>query len=140
MSITREWQSASTLPLPTGADDVAERLVLLAHYGADWDVWGGARRVRYWDALAERVKAATFAGPGLADWWTAMSMSLPTAPRNKDERADLASLLACDGQRAVLSVLRNRTDVVVLRVRVIAENRRAARESTDVDDAEVAES
>lgn len=134
MSVTREWQAASPLPLVEGPDDIAERLVLLAHYGADWTVWGGARRVRYWDALLERVKAATFAGPTLADWWSAISTSLPTSPRNSVERAELASLLASPDQKQVLAAFRNRTDVVVLRVRVVAESRRAAYVSTDVDE------
>lgn len=122
-----QWQAASPLPALSGADAVAERLVLLAHYGADFDIWGGARRVRYWDALTEHVLAATFAGPTLADWWTAMSTGLPTAPRNAAERADLAGLLAGGQDRAVLTVLRRRPEALVLRVRVIAETRRANR-------------
>lgn len=120
------WQASATLPPAPPAEHVAERLVLLAHYGADFTVWG-ARRPRYWDALAERVKAATYAGPGLADWWAAIGRSLPTAPRNPAERADAAALIADPDARAVLRALRHRTEVIVLRVRVIAETRRDAR-------------
>ena len=124
-----DWLSVSPLPPLSGPDAIAERLVLLAHYGADFDIWGGARRVRYWDALTEHVIASTFAGPALADWWTAMSAGLPSAPRNADERADLAGLLAGGDDRAVLTVLRRRAEALVLRVRVIAETRRAAHPS-----------
>jgi hypothetical protein len=123
---SEQWRAAVALPEISEAEQVAERLVLLAHYGADFDVWGGARRVRYWDAFAERVKAATYAGPGLTDWWSAISRSLPTSPRDAREREDVARLLAYSEARAVLKVLRARTDVTVLRVRVIAEHRRAA--------------
>lgn len=126
LPVSQEWQTVVNLPPVTVAEDIAERLVLLAHYGADFDVWGTSRRVRYWDALAERVKAATYHGPGLADWWSGISRSLPTSPRTARERADVAALLVQDDERAVLRVLRNRADVVVLRVRVIAEYRRDA--------------
>lgn len=113
------------LPELSAEESVAERLVLLAHYGADFTIWGEKRRVRYWDALAERVKAATFAGPRLADWWERMSHDLPTAPRNAAERADVAALLATPDGSVVVKILRKYADVLVLRVRVIAETRRA---------------
>jgi len=35
---------------------VAERLVALAHGCVDWDVWGGSRAIRYWDALTDQAK------------------------------------------------------------------------------------
>lgn len=124
--VTREWQAAVSLPpVETDAQDVAERLVLLAHYGADFSIWTGKRRVRYWEALTERVKAATFAGPTLGHWWEWLSRDLPTAPRNAREREDLAHLLASENPREVLRVLRGFPEIVVLRVRVIAEARRA---------------
>lgn len=132
-----EWQSAAELPETDEANLIAERLILLAHYGADFTLWGGVRRVRYWDALMERVKAATYAGPTLADWWTAMTRSLPTSPRSGREREDVAVLLSAPDSKAVLKALRGNTEVLVLRVRVIAEYRRNAREpiqrENDVD-------
>lgn len=131
--VSVEWQSVVALPAVSEAESIAERLVLLAHYGADFEVWGGARRVRYWDALAERVKAATYAGPTLADWWERMAVSLPTSPRDARERADVAGLLAYPIPREVLKVLRSQTAVTVLRVRVIAEHRRAAWEARQED-------
>lgn len=125
-SVTRHWQESVDLPESDPATDVAIRLVLLSHYGADFTIWG-SRRKRYWDALTERVKASTYAGPELAHWWEAMSRSLPCAPRNKAEREDLVHLLAFAPARAVLSVLREQPDVVVLHVRVIADARREQR-------------
>jgi hypothetical protein len=129
------WRQVSPLPEVGEPEQIAERLLLLAHYGADFDVWGGSRRMRYWDALAERAKAATFAGPTLADWWSALSMSLSTSPRNPAERADLAGLLAHPDGRQVLRALRDHADVLVLRVRVIAETRKAAREHSSTEPA-----
>lgn len=105
---------------------IAERLVLLAHYGADFGIWGGARRTRYWDALTERVKASTYAGPRLSDWWQSMSKSLPCAPRNAREREDLVSLMSHEPALPVLYYLRRNPDFLVMRVRVIAESRRVA--------------
>lgn len=127
---TVSWQSNVDLPTLSVSEDIAERLVLLAHYGADFDVWGGTRRVRYWDALTERVKASTYGGPTLSDWWTGMVRSLHTQPRNKAEREDLAQLLAVENQREVLKILRNHADVLVLRVRVISDARNKLREET----------
>ena len=124
--VTRQWQSVVDLPAAGWAEDIAERLVLVAHYGADFSVWSGSRRSRYWDALTERVKAATYAGPGLEDWWRHMSTDLPTAPRNPREREALARLIGAQPVRDVLRVLRGYPEVLVLRVRVIAEARRAA--------------
>lgn len=121
-----EWQSIVDLPPTDDASAIAERLVLLAHYGADFTIWGGARRIRYWDALMERVKAATYAGPTLADWWTGMTRSLPTSPRSKRERKDVADLLTYPDGKAVLKILRGNTEVLILRVRVISEYRGAA--------------
>lgn len=119
------WQRAADLPAcPSPAEDVAERLVLLAHYGADFSLWSGRRRLQYWQALTERVKAATFAGPRLGDWWEHLSRDLSTRPRNAAERDSLARLLSYPQARSVLRVLRTYPEVVVLRVRVIAEARR----------------
>lgn len=125
---TSEWLQYSPLPALTGTEGVAERLVLLLHFGADFTVWGGARRVRYWDALAERVKAATYAGPTLADWWSSAAQLIESAPRNQEERTELASLLAVSDQRPVLRALRTHADVLVLRARVVSEHRRQAKE------------
>jgi len=122
--ITEEWRSSIVLPPMPTEGIIAERLVLLAHYGADFNIWGGARRSRYWDALMERTKASTYAGPALSDWWQSMSSSLPCAPRNARERADLVFLMSHEPALPVLYYLRRNPDFLVMRVRVIAEQRR----------------
>jgi hypothetical protein len=117
----------SPLPPLEGPESIAERLVLLVHYGVDFDIWGGLRRVRYWDALTERVKAGTYAGPTLADWWSDVSALISSTPRDASEREELAVLISTSDDRAVLGALRKHAEVLVLRVRVIAEHRRSAR-------------
>ena len=129
MPPTDTWLSYSPLPPLNGAEGVAERLVLLLHHGADFDVWGGARRPRYWSALAERVKAATYAGPTLMDWWGQACSSLPSSPRDEAEREEVAALLGVEEGKEVLSVLRKHADVLVLRARVVSDRKRVARES-----------
>lgn len=125
---TLRWLAQSPLPALDGPAAVAERLVLLIHYGVDFTIWGGARRVRYWDALAERVRAATYAGPALSDWWSAVSVQIVSAPRDASERAEVAVLLSAAEQREVMRILRAQAQVLVLRVRVLSETRKALRE------------
>jgi hypothetical protein len=134
-SPTTQWLTVSPLPALTGVEAVAERLVLLAHYGVDFTVWGGSRRGRYWDALAERVRAATYAGPDLHRWWADLGGQLPSAPRDAAERLELAQLLSGGQDRAVLQVLRDQAPVLVMRVRVVSETRKAAREQADQEQA-----
>src|SRR5690606_3790345 len=50
----------------------AELLVAVAHECRDRGVWGGDRALTYWDRLPEKVRAACYAGPSLADWWQRM--------------------------------------------------------------------
>ena len=129
--ITDEWLSHSPLPPLSGNEQIAERLVLLLHYGVDFSIWGGARRVRYWDALTDRVKAATYAGPTLAHWWGDACAQIVSAPRNEAERLELAALLGSFDQRAVLQAMRKHAEVLVLRVRVISEQRRLQRQALE---------
>ena len=115
----------SPLPALTGPEGVAERLVLLVHRGVDWEVWGGARRVRYWDAFTDRVRASTYAGPTLSEWWQDLCVQISSTPRYPEDRADLARLIASPDQRAVLDALHKHAATLVLRVRVLTETRRA---------------
>lgn len=125
MNATSEWLENSPLPsLPTEAEQIAEKLILIIHYGVDFSIWGGVRRVRYWDALAERVKASTYAGPTLNEWHSNISSSLVSQPRNEKERLELVELLQSDNEREILKTLRNKAQTLVLRVRVISELRK----------------
>lgn len=131
MPTTLEQIEAGPLDPLDGPEGTAERLVLAAHRTVDWDVWGGARRVRYWDALRDRVVMACYRGPTLADWWAAMTRSLSLSePYTKDERAELATLLA-EPARPVLDALRLHADALVLRVRVLSDHKRQERAKAD---------
>jgi hypothetical protein len=108
----------------TWNEQVALDLVIAVHRGCDWTVWGTpSRRVRYWDALTERVKAATYAGPSLDHWWGWISRDLPSQPRDPQARADLQALLSHE-DLPVLKVLRDHAPVLVLRTRVLIESER----------------
>ena len=57
MSVTtKEWMDAAGIDPLEGPARTAELLVASAHRCVDWDIWGGSRRLRYWDALAEAVR------------------------------------------------------------------------------------
>lgn len=115
-------------PLPDldGPDAKADRLVALVHGCMDWDVWGGARRVRYWDALVENTRAACYAGPTVADWWEAMARRMQCGwPYDDSDRAELAVLMAIRDHRPVLDSLRRRAEMLVLRQRVRSDMRKA---------------
>ena len=115
--------SRSPLPALEDAEAVAEALVLLVHRGVNWDVWG-SRAIRYWDAFTERVRASTYAGPSLSQWWQSIASELDSQPRNAQDRADLAGLLACPNQGLVLDAFRRHAPVLVLRIRVLVEHLR----------------
>lgn len=125
--------TAPGLPPLDGADARAERLVLLVHRGVDWDVWGGHRRIGYWDALTDRVKAATYAGPTVSDWWQSISASLSSTPRNPADRIALAHELAAGQDRAVLTSLHRHAAALALRIRIRAEQHRHAATPGDHD-------
>jgi hypothetical protein len=120
--------AAAGLPPLTGPQAVAEQLVMLAHRCADWEVWGGPRTVRYWDALAMRVRAACYAGPTLGAWWERLSRQMSLIPPARaGDRVLLASLLAGGDDLAVLAVLRGQTEMLLVRVRCAVDVRRETR-------------
>lgn len=132
MSTLDDLTAADLVPLD-GPDGIAERLVILLHRGVDWTVWGGTRRVRYWDALADYTRLATYAGPALADWWARASVRLSSdIPIDSDGRAELAGLLTAD-PRPVLEALRHHTNMLVLRCRIVSDARRKAWDSAQAD-------
>ena len=129
---TQAWRSHAALPGLSGPADTAERLLLLVHYGVDWDSWIGARRATYWETLVpDRIIAATYRTNSLMAWWTTLHATLETAPRGKAERAELASLLG-EPAGPVLRVLRTETDALVLRCRIISDAVRQARTAQTV--------
>lgn len=102
---------------------IAERLLLLLHYGIDWSDsnWVTGRRGGYWESvLPSRVRVATFTASDLHHWWTLVSAALTSLPRTDAQRLELATLLTADA-RPVLAVLRDQTPALVLRTRIVAD-------------------
>lgn len=117
------------------AADTAERLLLLLHYGIDWEhSWVADPRYRktYWDEqLPGRVRRAAYRADTLDRWWSDVSGQLGApSPRQKDRRIELATLLR-EPPLPVIAVLRDSLPALLLRVRIIAEavaeQRKAAR-------------
>lgn len=124
-SPTSSWLSAASY-LPALADppsQVAERLILLLHYGIDWSDrnWIGDYVGDYWDnLLPTRVRGATYASSSLHQWWTTVATKLGSTPRNEAQRRELATLLTTD-PLPVLQVMRDQNSALTLRTRIVAE-------------------
>lgn len=135
-SPTDAWLAAVLPEMPPldGPAGIAERLLLLIHYGIDWsDGWVTQRRRTYWDRiLPDRVIAATYRAGVLRRWWRDVAHELGSSPRSMRERAELEQLLRSDSS-AVLEVLRFETEPLLLRVRIVADAVRATRTPTQPD-------
>ncbi|MGV9867247.1 hypothetical protein [Rhodococcus koreensis] len=130
-SVTEQWlATVPQLPLLSDpAAQVAERLMLLLHYGIDWSEknWVAARRGDYWDnLLPTRVRLATYNSINLHQWWTASAARLGSSPRTDEQRSELAMLLTIE-PRPVLQVMRDQTAALTLRTRIVADAVRASR-------------
>ena len=106
----------------------AERLLLLLHYGVDWDAgWVSGKRHAYWDRiLPDYVLQAALRAANLRRFWQQVSQQLQSRPRSSAERVELEALLRGD-DRAVLEALRWETEPLLLRVRIVADAVRAGR-------------
>ena len=122
-SPTDRWLAAlpALTPLP-GPGGTAERLLLLTHYGIDWpSSWVGRYRTTYWsDIFPDRVLKATYRRNTLPGWWTQVGTDLDSAPRNATERREVATLLQ-EPPRPVLQLLREQSQALLLRVRLVAD-------------------
>lgn len=109
--------------LDKDAEIIAEQLIFLMHRGVDWNVWGGERRYRYWDAFTDRIRAATYSGATLQDWWDSLCKQIKSQPKNSADRNFVVSLLSQDAQteKLVLAALRKHSSVLVMRLRVHVE-------------------
>jgi len=112
---------STLLPLPSLEAQLAERLIFLVHEGVNWDIWGGKRRMNYWEALTDRVRAATYAGPTLLHWWEQIAQSIESSPKSAEHRALVSQALIAENQKEVLKYLRYHATVLVMRVRVHIE-------------------
>jgi hypothetical protein len=124
------WLAASPLPPLTGTAGRAERLILHVHYSADFTVWG-SRLERYWDALTDNVRGATYRGRDLPGWWEHITATMGSNPRTPEERQEVTELLYAGDDIAVLNDLRAHTAALVLRARVTSEHYRAQRTPKD---------
>ena len=126
---TDRWLAAAgpVMPALGGPAGTAERLLLLVHYGIDWDSWVGRYRGTYWDRLLpDRVICATYRAGNLRRWWREVSDGLCSAPRSREQRVELETLLRAESL-PVLEVLRFETEALLLRTRIVAEAVRAGR-------------
>ena len=129
-SPTDRWLAAAAdfMPPLEGPAGVAERLLLLVHYGIDWSSgWVARYRVTYWDRLLpDRVICATYRAGTLRRWWRDLAEELGSQPRNAGERAELEQLLRSP-DLPVLEVLRFETEALLLRTRLVADAVRRTR-------------
>lgn len=128
---TVSWLStASYLPaLSDPPSQIAERLILLLHYGIDWSDrnWIADYVGDYWDnLLPTRIRAATYASSSLHQWWTTVATRLGSTPRNEAQRRELATLLTTD-PLPVLQVMRDQNIALTLRTRIVADAVRETR-------------
>lgn len=106
---------AADLPPVDDAADSADLLVAIAHRACP-----DKRRFgkRYWDALAERVRAGTYTGLTLRSWWRRLSTDLGIDSPWPVDTATLVALLDGGQDPRILRILREDTATVVLRVRL----------------------
>lgn len=132
LSPTGRWLAAAGAVMPPldGPAGVAERLLLLVHFGIDWGgSWVGRYRATYWERLLpDRVICATYRSPNLRRWWRDVAAELDSRPRTAAERAELEELLRADSL-PVLEVLRLEAEALLLRTRIVTEAVRAGRAS-----------
>ena len=128
---TERWRAAAPElpPLPGTAHDTAERLLLLLHYGIDWESgWVGARRERYWSITfrsgsgSRRTAVApisTDGGQSQPRHWTRRPATPPSGSKS-------AHCLR-EPPRPVLVALRESTTALVLRTQIITSLYRDSR-------------
>jgi len=115
------------MPALAGPEGTAERLLLLLHYGVDWDGWVSRYLASYWDSLLpDRVVIATWRSDNLRRWWDDVAGELTSRPRDAAERRELEQLLR-EPPFPVLQVLRSEVTSLLLRVRIVADAVRTAR-------------
>ena len=127
---TSRWlaTTADFMPALEGPAWVAERLLLLVHYGIDWSGgWVSRYRSTYWESLLpDRVICATYRSANLRRWWRDVADDLGSQPRTAAERAELEQLLRADSL-PVLEVLRFETEALLLRTLIVADTVRQNR-------------
>lgn len=118
-----DMMAGADLPAVAGPAEAADLLVAVAHRACP-----DKRRFgkRYWDALAERVRAGTYMGPTLRLWWRRLAADMGIDSPFPVDQPLMARLLDSGDDAAVLRVLREETATVVLRVRLAAGTAKTA--------------
>lgn len=124
---TRRWLLQAQLAPLDGPAGTAEALLLLLHYSINWDGWVGAYRGSYWDGLlTDRVLVAAYRSSTLATWWSDVASELDASPRTCEQRRELATLLTHEPV-PVLAIMREQSEALQIRVRLVADAVRASR-------------
>lgn len=130
---TDAWLAAIPEMAPLqGPAGTAERLLLLIHYGIDWQSgWVTGRRGHYWEQiLPDRAVAATFSAATLRRWWCRVAAEVESHPRGDDELAETEQLLRYPAG-PVLEIVRHETPALLLRTRLTTAAVRAQRDTEE---------
>lgn len=75
------YDTSPYAPLPSPAQNIAERLTMLAHLSFNMSVWGSAagRGDRYWPRFGESLEAAA-STVDTASWWRTMMDEMTGVP------------------------------------------------------------
>ena len=127
-------------PLSDPAQNIAERLVMLAHLSFNSRIWS-PRRDRYWPGFRERAEAATN-NPDVATWWGTFIESIEGKPLRKvsllHEKNLLCHPLTLPGTQVedqdVLAVFRRYSMDLVDRARVWVSVRRSLSKDVRIED------
>jgi len=126
---TDRWlASVEGMPPLEGPAGIAERLILLLHYGIDWsNGWVANYRKTYWDqVLPDRLIVATYRADTLRRWWSEVAAELGSQPRNAAERAEVETLLRAEAA-LVMETIRTETEALLLRTRITTDAVRTGR-------------
>lgn len=112
---------------PLDDRQAAATLVLILHRSMDWDLWG-KKRLKYWDIYENAVTSAARTTNSLTRWLNSVCsrMSITAPGRNDADRQQLNALLNAGRDAAVLKVMRNEPQIVILLVRTHQEDKKAA--------------
>jgi len=108
---------------------LAADLLEIGWRSVDWDTWG-KYRLTVWDQFTDRVRLAATTTSSLPRFWASLSQQMGIGQvRDHEEREALGGILTSGQDRALLRLLRQETDLLVLVVRLRSEGRKAAYEA-----------
>lgn len=119
-------------PLDNPGENIAERLVMIAHLSFNTDVWSN-RIDRYWDGLVERIEGACNTNT-VAEFWQRLTDEMALVPlhagdllHEKNLLCRPATLSTPVSDFAVLNPLRSYPRDIVDRTRMWNQYRKAAK-------------